>query len=724
LNRQDRRLALAVGSLALALLAMACGISALVWATLDAAEREAVASVLQPRAALVVMALTVVLALGTLSLRKLFESYVAAPAQLLEQVQVLMNSDMRREIEAHGSTDNRELAKAIAALLHERAQLRDEMARKVAEASQDIERERSRLAALMSELTQSVLVCNLDGRILLYNSRARLQFRALSNAPSQAGGTELIGLGRSIHAVFDRRLVDHALENVQLRLKRGAITPTTQFVTLVRSGQLLRVQMAPVLNPMDAQSGAGMLGGFVLMLENITVAFEQDSLRDRLLHHLTEASRASLANLKAAVEVLEFPDLEPATRARFHAVIRDEVAAMVERVQGVAVDTANQIKTRWPLEDMLASDLITAGQRHIEAAYGLQVGTAEIDPDLWLRVDSFSLLQALTYLAGRLQSEFGVKEVLLRLARAGPRAQLDLSWAGAPLSSETASAWQTDPMQNRTSRVSSPLTVGDVAERHGGEFWFERERSGDRSFFRFLLPVAESHDLQESAQPPPESRPEYYDFDLFQTSPQSRRLDDRNLGELIYTVFDTETTGLDPTGGDEIIQIGATRIVNGKLLKTESFLQLVDPQRMISPASSHVHGISRETVRGQPTISEVLPAFHAFASDTVLVAHNAAFDMRFLELKQHSTGVRFDQPVLDTLLLSAVVHANQASHSLEAIAQRLDLPVIERHTALGDALVTAEVFLRLIPLLNHRGILTLGQARAAARQTYYARLRY
>jgi DNA polymerase-3 subunit epsilon len=196
------------------------------------------------------------------------------------------------------------------------------------------------------------------------------------------------------------------------------------------------------------------------------------------------------------------------------------------------------------------------------------------------------------------------------------------------------------------------------------------------------------------------------------------------LSDVSYTVFDTETTGLDPAGGDEIVQIGAARIVNGKLLRGERFDQLIDPHRSIPEASIRIHGIRPEQVRGKPSITDVLPAFHAFIGDTVLVGHNVAFDLRFLKRKEASSGLPFDQPVLDTLILSSVVHPNEPSHGLETIAARLGVTISGRHTAFGDALVTGELFLKLLPLLAQRGILTLSQAREAARTSYYAKLRY
>ena len=477
--------------------------------------------------------------------------------------------------------------------------------------------------------------------------------------------------------------------------------------------------------------------GFVLMLDNITRQFEDDSARDQLLHSFTEGSRASLGNLQAAVEMLDDADMDTAMRERFQAVIRDEARAMSRRIQDLAARSTQDLSTRWPLEDMLGADLVSAALRRIEALPGQRARAGEVDATLWLQVDSFSLLLALASLASRLADEYDIKMVELRLApagggreaaggshdSAGQRAHLDLVWTGPSMSTETVLNWEGEPM--KAGPESSPLSVRDVVQRHGGEFWFERERVRHQTFFRFLLPLADAQERTQAASfVPGDSRPEYYDFDLFQASESTHALDDRPLAELAYTVFDTETTGLNPSEGDQIIQIGATRIVGGRLLRQECFEQLVDPQRDIPAAGIAIHGIRPEMLVGQPTIDTVLPAFHAFAQDTVLVAHNAAFDMRFLQLKEAQTGIRFEQPVLDTLLLSAAVHPNQESHSLEAIAERLGVDVLGRHTALGDAMVTAEVFLKLLPLLQAQGIHTLGQAREAAQKTFYARVQY
>ena len=130
---------------------------------------------------------------------------------------------------------------------------------------------------------------------------------------------------------------------------------------------------------------------------------------------------------------------------------------------------------------------------------------------------------------------------------------------------------------------------------------------------------------------------------------------------------------------------------------------------------------------GQPSSSRPLDDFTRMpilVSAVMFIRPATAGSTILLELSEAQTGVRFTQPVLDTLLLSAVVHRNQQDHSLEAIAERLGVAVIGRHTALGDALVTGEIFLKLVALLADRGIATLGQALDASRETYSVRLQY
>jgi DNA polymerase-3 subunit epsilon len=391
-----------------------------------------------------------------------------------------------------------------------------------------------------------------------------------------------------------------------------------------------------------------------------------------------------------------------------------------QRLDAISRDFSEQLKSQWPLEEMRGEDLVALARNRIDRRLALPTKLEEVDPQVWVKVDSFSVAQGITYLAARLKDEFQIREVRFRLTRGERHGQLDILWRGAPLSLETVFAWENDPFQ--MGGEASPLTWKQVVARHAGEAWYRRDLPAQTAYFRLLLPLAAETRSARAARTG--SRPEFYDFDLFKLSAANTALDERLLSELSYTVFDTETTGLDPSQGDEIIAIGAARIINGRLLSEETFDQLIDPRRALSQASIAVHGITPERLVGQPTIEAVLPRFRRFVEDTVLVGHNAAFDMRFLQLKEAQTGVVFDQPVLDTLLLSAVIHPSQESHSLEAIAQRLGVEIVHRHTALGDAVATGEVFLRMLPLLAAAGIDTLGKARAAAQRTYYARVSY
>ena len=157
---------------------------------------------------------------------------------------------------------------------------------------------------------------------------------------------------------------------------------------------------------------------------DISAEFDQDTQRDQLLQELIEGSRAALGTVQAALEMLAYPDLDASQRERFQGVVREEVGRLGERVTQVAQRSGPALHPRWPLHDMPGTQLLTALSRRIQAQTGLLTETADVAADLWLKVDSFSLIHALSALAARLASESTVQAVALRLTTSGRHAQL------------------------------------------------------------------------------------------------------------------------------------------------------------------------------------------------------------------------------------------------------------------------------------------------------------
>jgi DNA polymerase-3 subunit epsilon len=163
-----------------------------------------------------------------------------------------------------------------------------------------------------------------------------------------------------------------------------------------------------------------------------------------------------------------------------------------------------------------------------------------------------------------------------------------------------------------------------------------------------------------------------------------------------HVVVDLETTGLSPRHGHRVIEIGAVAVENGAI--GEEFSTLVDAGVPIPPQVQAIHGITDEMLEGQPPPEEVFPRFYAFIAGSVLVAHNAAFDIRFLRHEFARLKMNLPHRHLCTLEMSRLRLPRLPDHTLETIYLHLfpDADFLrQNHRALGDARMTARIWLKM-----------------------------
>ncbi|MFH0886830.1 MAG: exonuclease domain-containing protein [bacterium] len=192
------------------------------------------------------------------------------------------------------------------------------------------------------------------------------------------------------------------------------------------------------------------------------------------------------------------------------------------------------------------------------------------------------------------------------------------------------------------------------------------------------------------------------EFPFLRRARKSISPDAMDLNHLTFTIVDIETTGLEPTK-HEIIEIGAIKLLPTKGI--EKFQELISPIGDVPEEIEKFTGITRDMLIGKPSIVDVLPKFLEFIEDSILVAHNAEFDLSFLK---HYTYKALNKEInnhnLCTVRLSRVLLPHLENHKLHTLASYFHINVENRHRAMGDAELTLQSWLKIMEILKQKNV--------------------
>ena len=171
-----------------------------------------------------------------------------------------------------------------------------------------------------------------------------------------------------------------------------------------------------------------------------------------------------------------------------------------------------------------------------------------------------------------------------------------------------------------------------------------------------------------------------------------------------FVVLDTETTGLSVERGARLIEVAGVRVRDWKVYRNDTFESLIDPGCIIPITITALTGISNLTVKGKPSVADVLKDFYFFVGDSTLVIHNALFDLSFINHFGIKSGLgKLDNPYIDTVEMSKTVF-RYGRNNLDILLARLGIIPESRHRALGDALATADAFIAMLTRIGKNNV--------------------
>ena len=182
-------------------------------------------------------------------------------------------------------------------------------------------------------------------------------------------------------------------------------------------------------------------------------------------------------------------------------------------------------------------------------------------------------------------------------------------------------------------------------------------------------------------------------------APIIRDANDKDLSQT-FVVFDLETTGFS-NKNDKITEIGAVKVKNFEIV--DRFNELINPEKDISYKVQELTGITNDLIKDKPTIEEILPRFMEFIGDSVLVAHNAEFDIGFINQKCKEMNIEFKNKSVDTLMLSRILLPHLKRFKLNNLTKELGVPLHNHHRAVDDAAATAQIFIKFLDMLEKKG---------------------
>ncbi len=607
--------------------------------------------------------------------------------------EIILNTHAAHELEMPEAHALGNLPEIVHQLGDEIMRSRHEISRALQTGAQSADLKKIYLEQVIRCQDEGIIVCNHHHRIILYNPAAL----------RVTGGHTSLGLGRFLSDLLPKPVLENTIDHMNIH-KAGEEkqnNPSSEFVCSIQdSDHLLLCKMTLLTSTADTSHSHG----YVLTLSDITSKQFILGKRNKIMRSSIDNMRSPLANLRAAAENLNyFADIPDDLRQKFYAVIAEESTNLSLQVDELAQVSRELVGGEFILTDVYSSDLVNNVIRRANSEERIQV--IQTGLPIWLRLDSHAVTILLLFFIKQIQLLTRAEKFDLEAQQIDNRAYLQISWEGLPISDTKLNNW----LDVSLADVVGFPSVQSVLDQHHSVLWSQTSpRDKSQALFRISVPISRQ-DRSAVVEYIP-SRPISYDFDIMDMTGDDETIMQRRLRDLEYVVFDTETTGLNVEKGDKIISVAGVRIVNQRILSNETFDQLVNPQRKIPRESIRYHGITDDHVSNAPTIDIVLRKFKEFAGDAVLVAHNAWFDMRFIRQQERQSGIKFNNTVLDTLMLSVCLHGHEVEQSLDAILDRLGIEVMNRHTAMSDSMATAQLLLSLIDLLEPKGIITLQDA--------------